>query len=121
MSSRFPNENRLFDDYLTQVCRHIKVKDIHSDVNAELLSHLEEVMDEKLSQGLSETEAARETIKQMGEPHVVGKQLNSVHKPIMDWGLLGLVGVLVGIGLVAKCKLDFGAGCYWLYSERSSP
>ncbi|CAN7609102.1 FtsW/RodA/SpoVE family cell cycle protein [Paenibacillus sp. LjRoot56] len=87
--------------FLKQVCREIKAKEVHSEVRLELESHLQELIEEKLSSGFDLDAAVKESISQMGTPDVIGHQFHLAHRPRFNWGLLAVVVALMGIGLVA--------------------
>lgn len=103
--SSIPNES--IKQYLAQVCRHVKARDVHRDIKFEMRSHLDELVEDKVSEGLSEEEAVRAALAQMGDPDQIGKQLHAAHKPVMEWGLATLVAILVGIGLLAMYAMQF--------------
>ncbi|WP_171634626.1 FtsW/RodA/SpoVE family cell cycle protein [Paenibacillus plantarum] len=87
--------------FLKQVCRKIKAKEVHPEVRLELESHLQELIEEKLSSGIDLDTAVREAISQMGTPDVIGQQFHLAHRPRFNWGLLAIIVVLMAVGLVA--------------------
>ncbi|NQX61208.1 FtsW/RodA/SpoVE family cell cycle protein [Paenibacillus qinlingensis] len=87
--------------FLKQVCREIKAKDVHKEVRAELESHLQELIEEKLRTGVDLNTAVKESIAQMGMPAVIGQQFHLAHRPRFNWGLLVIIVVLMAVGLVA--------------------
>lgn len=99
--------------YVNQVCKHVKARDVHPDIQLEITGHLDELMEDKLNKGLSVEEAIRQTLAQMGDPDQIGKQLHAAHKPVLEWSLAALVAIMVGIGLLAMYGLQF------VYSEHS--
>ncbi|WP_141503625.1 FtsW/RodA/SpoVE family cell cycle protein [Paenibacillus luteus] len=94
------------DSFVEQVCSHVKAKDVHPDIQLEMKSHLEDLMEDKLSEGLSQEEATHQALAQMGNPDQIGKQLHTAHKPVMEWSLAVIVAVMVGIGLVVMYALQ---------------
>ncbi|MFD0618902.1 FtsW/RodA/SpoVE family cell cycle protein [Paenibacillus sp. GCM10027629] len=100
-------EHEAVVEYLNQVCRQIKVKEVHRDIRMELLSHLSELVDDKMMEGLSQEVAIQQALVQMGNPVLLGKQLHTAHKPVMAWGLLALVAIFVGLGLLAMYAMNF--------------
>lgn len=87
--------------FLKQVCREIKAKEVHKEVRMELESHLQELIEEKLSAGVDLDTAVKESISQMGTPDIIGKQFHLAHRPRFNWGLLSLIVLFMSIGLVA--------------------
>ena len=74
--------------FLKQVCGHIKAKEVHQQVSMELVSHLQELIDEKISSGIDPDSAVRE-------------QFHQAHLPRVDWRLLTLIALFMMFGLVA--------------------
>ncbi|WP_054025859.1 FtsW/RodA/SpoVE family cell cycle protein [Bacillus sp. FJAT-28004] len=102
-----PVQYESIKQYLAQVCGHVKARDVHQDIELEMRSHLDELVEDKLNEGLSEEEAVRAALAQMGDPDQIGKQLHAAHKPVMEWGLALLVAIMVGIGLLAMYAMEF--------------
>ncbi len=94
------------DQYIREVCSKIGSKEVHETIALELESHLLDKVAELREAGLSESEAVNRAIAEMGDPDLVGAQLHQSHKPRMEWSLLGIVAVLVGVGLVTIYSLE---------------
>jgi cell division protein FtsW (lipid II flippase) len=97
---------RLFSDeqvsrFLHAVCGQIKAKELHAEISDEILSHISDIVEEKMSQGMDQEQAVTAAIAQIGDPVLLGKQLHQAHKPKIAWGLLGLTVLFIGIGLIA--------------------
>lgn len=109
--SRDITQNEGVVRYLEQVCRHIRARDVHNDIRTELVGHLEELVDVMVvEEGLSEDQAIRRAIQQMGDPDQIGGQLHQVHKPKTEWGLIALIAVFIGIGLLAMYSVQLVIG-----------
>ncbi len=102
------NSPKSVDSFIEQVCSHVKAKDVHPDIQLEMKSHLEDLVEDKLSEGLSHEEATRQALDQMGHPDQIGKQLHAAHKPVMEWSLAVIAAVMVGIGLLVMYALQIG-------------
>ncbi|AZN40773.1 FtsW/RodA/SpoVE family cell cycle protein [Paenibacillus albus] len=109
MKSYPPNESALSElakhpllqAYLAQVCSHIRMKEVHDDIREELLSHLLDIIEEKIDQdGESEEQVIQFALIQMGDSETLGKQFNAAHKPKKDYGMIGLVAGMILFGLV---------------------
>lgn len=87
--------------YIEEICSKVKAKDIRPDIQDELLNHLEELIEARLSDEPDEDPdtATRWAIRQMGEPAEVAAGLNRVHKPRIPWAMLGALGFLLIIAL----------------------
>ena len=53
----------------------------------------------------SQTEAEAESLRQMGDPVEVGTQLDRVHRPAPQWGMLALVGLLLCSGFFIQATV----------------
>lgn len=79
-----PVQYESIQEYLVQVCRHVKARDVHRDIKVEMQNHLDELVEDKLNEGLSEDEAVRAALVQMGDPDQIGKQLHAAHKRLWN-------------------------------------
>ncbi|MCC3376084.1 FtsW/RodA/SpoVE family cell cycle protein [Cohnella sp. REN36] len=88
--------------FLDRVCAQVRAKELHPEIRREMLSHLEELTEERAARGdKSEEEALAEALLQMGDPVQVGKQLHTVHQPKPEWSVIALVAGMIVIGLVS--------------------
>lgn len=55
-----------------------------------------------VEKGLSEEVAEDKAVEQMGSPIKLGQELNKLHKPKVDWFLIGLLVAAMGLGF---CQL----------------
>jgi rod shape determining protein RodA len=94
------NDN-IIRDFLSQVCAPIKARELHKDIKSELESHITEIIELKLQEGIEADSAVQQAIIQMGDPLQLGKQLHQVHKPSMDWSLIVIIVAFIGIGLLS--------------------
>jgi cell division protein FtsW (lipid II flippase) len=88
------------DGFLFEVKKHIKSKEAKVFVHQELEHHLQETKIELMSEGIEESEAEKKAVLQMGSPSELGMQLNKIHKPRVDWMLIGLLAAAFGMGLL---------------------
>ncbi|MBM7867686.1 FtsW/RodA/SpoVE family cell cycle protein [Heliobacterium gestii] len=86
--------------YLDAVCAHVRYREVHEQIQLELLSHIESLVEEQVAEGESEQAAIQKALRQMGDAVVVGKQLHKTHQPRTEWGLFGLVALIVSIGML---------------------
>ncbi len=112
----------LLEKYLNEVCSYIKCKDIHTDIKQELKSHIEELSEYHISNGLNENDAMEKAINAMGTSSDVGRKINEQHKPQINWLIIALTSVicLFGTAIIFICsKFDndiISFGNYALYS-----
>lgn len=84
------------------MCSHIKYRSVHKTIEDELLVHMEEQKNEYIKSGVNEENAEIKAIEQMGDPDIIGKQLNKAHRPRTEWPLLIIAFVLVILGGVVQ-------------------
>ncbi len=93
-------------EFLNGVCKEIKYTPARKDIAEELETHIEEIKEEYLKSGVIENEAEEKAILQMGEAEEIGKKLNKIHKPKLDWKLLILIFILIGFGILVTILKD---------------
>lgn len=90
--------DRSMEDFLDAVCGQIRFKSVHSSIKNELSDHIACLKDEYISEGMDDENAALKALQQMGNPVLIGRQLNQAHSPKTEWSILVLALVLTGIG-----------------------
>lgn len=88
------------NEFLNSVCEQIKYKPIRNTIAEELKSHIEDKKEELIEMGKNEEEAEKNAVEQMGDAEIIGKELNKVHRPRLDWKLLIILVVLLIFGFV---------------------
>ena len=88
--------------YLEAVREQIRWKRARPVLIQELERHLEDQRDAFVREGKSPAEAERLAVEDMGDPVTVGTELDAVHRPRPQWGLLGLTFGLAVIGAVLR-------------------
>ena len=94
-----------FKHYTETVCEQIRWKKAHAAVTKELTDHLLDQKEAYIACGDSEALAEEKALQQMGDPVEVGAALDGMHKPAPQWGMLGLVLLLFGIGVFLQLQL----------------
>ena len=84
--------------YLEAVQEQIRWKRARPVLIRELERHLADQRDAFLQEGKSPEEAERLAVRDMGDPVTVGTELDAVHRPRPQWGLLGLTIALAAAG-----------------------
>ena len=88
------------NEFLNSVCEQIKYKPIRNTIAEELKDHIEGKKEELIEMGQNEEEAEKNAVEQMGDAEIIGKELNKVHRPRLDWKLLIILVVLLIFGFV---------------------
>ena len=86
-------------NFLDKVCGEIKYRPVRKGICEELKSHIQEIKEEYTNKGIPENEAEEKAVLQMGVPEEIGKKLNKIHKPKLDWKLLLMMAILMGFGV----------------------
>lgn len=106
-------------EFLNTVCEQIKYKPIRNSISEELENHIEESKENYIEEGMQEEEAEEKAITQMGSAEEIGKSLNKIHRPKLDWKLLIILIVLLGFGfLVAFTRASSTVSDGYNYIER---
>lgn len=88
-------------NFLNTVCEQIKYKPVRPGISEELEQHISEIKEEYIAKGIEENEAEEKAVLQMGNAEDIGKKLNKIHKPRLDWKLIILICILIGFGIFA--------------------
>lgn len=106
------NTHPLVQDFLDRICSKVRASAVHDDIRLEMMNHLEECIMEQMDAGKTEEEAIAAAVEQMGDPNVLGKQLNAAHRPKLAWDVVVLlIGMMIigGITLLSlSSALDTG-------------
>jgi cell division protein FtsW (lipid II flippase) len=107
------SDNKYVKEFLKIVCREVHIKSIHKNINEELEAHIEDQKNFYIKQGFDEEAAFIESVKQMGDPILIGKQLDMTHRIKAEWSILLITGFLVVIaGIVQYFLSKVGSGNY---------
>ena len=90
---------QMFSTWFQQVQKYIRFKPDHDAIERELSSHYEDHYQDLRQLGYDETLAEERALRAMGDPEVVGKTLDAVHKPWLGW--LWLVSKVLCIAAVS--------------------
>ena len=82
-------------DFLEKVCNEIRYKPIREEISKELENHIEESKEAYIHKGESEEIAIDKAIAEMGDAEAIGKTLNKIHKPKLDYKLIILLLILL--------------------------
>ena len=93
-----PEQNTM-QEYLNTVAEQIRWKRARPVLMRELAQHMEDQRDAFAAEGLAHAEEL--TVAEMGDPVSLGSELDRVHRPKAQWGLLLFTAVfaLTGTGL----------------------
>lgn len=92
----------LIKEFINDVSDEIKYKPIRKEISKELEIHIQEIKKEYVNKGIENQQAEIEAVLQMGEAKSIGRSLNKIHRPKLDWKLLVLLIFLMAFGIVAS-------------------
>lgn len=99
--------------FLNKVTAFIRSKEAQVHVYDELKRHIEHSKNAWLKKGYTPDEAERKAIDEMGSPSALGKSMDKIHRPKVDWLLISLVAILLGASFFPILTFDstviFGA------------
>lgn len=94
-------ENYLnINQFLNVVCTQIRYRPARNEIANELKAHLLEIKDELLAQGIEESIAEENAVQRMGKAEEIGKQLNKIHRPRINWILIIVTAIFIFLGVV---------------------
>ncbi|PGT05610.1 FtsW/RodA/SpoVE family cell cycle protein [Bacillus cereus] len=99
--------NKKGERFLKEVTNHIKSKEVKSFVATELDFHLKQAKNMWIEKGLSEEVAEDKAVEQMGSPIKLGRELNKLHKPKVDWFIIILLVTAMGLGFLPLVALGY--------------
>lgn len=86
--------------FLQQVTSFVGPRDAKKHVEKELDQHLQYAKEAWLQKGYSEEEAEQHAVQAMGSATTLGQSLGKLHKPKVDWIMIGLVGLLLALSFL---------------------
>ncbi|WP_286166063.1 FtsW/RodA/SpoVE family cell cycle protein [Peribacillus frigoritolerans] len=93
--------------FLEEVTSQIKSKEAKHFVQAELNDHIEKSKMEWIKKGLSVEKAEEKAVHHMGSSVSLGQQMNKLHRPRVDWLLVILLAVCLGLGFLPLFSGEF--------------
>lgn len=76
-------------NYLKKLTKQIGVSRARKEIMEEYTAHIEDHKEALMAKGFSEAAAEQEVLKQLGDPVIVGRQLNKVHRRGIEWTMTG--------------------------------
>lgn len=101
------------NDYLNTVGEQIRWKRARPALLRELEQHLTDQRDDFLEEGADGESAERMAVEEMGDPVTVGTELDRLHRPKPQWGLLAATLALALLGGFLRVWLTASAAEYY--------
>ncbi|MDF2858109.1 MAG: cell division protein FtsW [Neobacillus sp.] len=93
--------------FLQEVTNQIKSSEAKEYVTNELNYHLTEAKKIWQEKGLPETVAEEKAVEQMGSPVNLGIQMDKLHRPKVDWWMVILLILILGLGFLPMISLGY--------------
>ena len=91
--------------FIEAVAAEIRWKKARPVLTEEIRTHLLDQRDAYAAQGMAEDAAQAEAVRQMGDPVALGTDLDRIHRPRPQWGLLALTMLLALCGALLQIWL----------------
>lgn len=88
--------------YLETICDQIRYKKIHIDICEEIENHITDQKEAFKTQGIDDETATLKAIEQMGDPVIVGTELDRTHRPKPEWSIIALTFLLLLTGIFIR-------------------
>lgn len=94
-----------FSAFLNRVLGHVRFALDRPAIREELFAHLEDKTERLLADGLTEEEACHRAVEEMGDPDLLGRELNRVHNPVLGWlwRISGYAAAVTAVLLILSC------------------
>lgn len=89
------------DSFIKNVLSQVRFVEVHTEIRKELESHISEMRESYADVIQNEGRLEEQIQKRMGDPSEIGKQLDLLHRPKIDWTLVAPISVLISVGLFA--------------------
>ena len=96
-------------EFLNIVISHIRSKEAKSYVEKELSQHLQQAKNAWMKKGYSAQEAEQKAVEEMGSPTALARSMASIHKPKVDWLLIGMLLVACVCSFLPLLVLNEGS------------
>ena len=97
-------------EYLTTVCDQIRWKRAHDVLAEELENHIIDQKNAFIERGMDEQTAIDKAIQEMGDPVLIGCELDNAHRPKTEWSIIILTAVIILIGVILRTFITHDSG-----------
>ncbi len=90
------------NEFLETVCEQIRWKKAHNMVCEEIRNHIIDQKNAFVDEGIDEEIAMDKSIKEMGDPVLIGTELDRTHRPKTEWNIILLTGIMILLGFAIR-------------------
>ncbi len=95
------------NEFIETICEQIRWKKAHNIVSEERRNHVIDQKNAFMDKGLDEETAMEKAIKEMGDPVLIGTELDRTHRPKMEWNIFLLTGIMIILGFGIRYIASF--------------
>ena len=88
------------EKYIRVILEQVRYHKSHESIRRELQDHLEEQYKANREAGMSEIDAEKAAVEEMGDPVEVGISLDRIHRPKMAWDMLLLMSGITMFSII---------------------
>ncbi len=114
------SQHNKINEYIKTVCEQIRWKKAHPSVAKELTDHMTDQKDTYLKQGMNESSAEAEAVRQMGDPVTVGTQLDGTYRPKPNWRIIIFAIALLLLGAAVRLIINMSEPLFYSQSYLTS-
>lgn len=108
--------------YIETLLSQIREKRARESVRQEISNHIKDQKERYIADGMTEEEAEKQAVTDMGDPVETGIALDQIHKPKPAWGLLAVIAFLCAAGVflqyaVYAANKSSGMGAYYVQKQ----
>ena len=96
-------------EYIKTVCEQIRWKKAHAPISKEIEDHIIDQKNAFLNSGLDDKNATEKAIMEMGDPVMIGTELDRTYRPKMEWSILVLTFIMVFMGFLIRYFMIYNA------------
>lgn len=100
------------EEYIKLLLEQIRCKKVHPYIREEIEGHIEEQIAENIRLGMSEKEAEKAAVEDMGSPVEVGISLDRIHRPQIAWGIIILMAIISLAGIILQMVIEAQTGIH---------
>ncbi|HSH36680.1 FtsW/RodA/SpoVE family cell cycle protein [Schnuerera sp.] len=90
------------NEFLETICEQIRWKKAHNMVCEEIRNHIIDQKNAFINEGIDEETALDKAIKEMGDPVLIGTELDRTHRPKTEWKIILLTGIMILLGFTIR-------------------
>ena len=98
------------DKYLQELTKRIESSKVRKEIMREYQDHIEDCKEALMESGMSEEEAEKEAVRQMGDPGEAGREMNRIYRDVLDLNMAIWFLACCVLTLLTRRVLERGMG-----------